>query len=199
MSINYLELNNGNNFSQFQAKNLFAEIARVRDAQIASNIKLLHPESQTNSLSAITIDHNKRYSNSRNLVLGLFQELRPERRRQTHLVSYCMNKLLLLELANELLSQKDIDPMVKDLMNRRLAELKILFNRLERISQSQAPVKLLIVDHDFRSWFTNPYEYLDENSPLLEDPVPWTVDFDGVEFTLTRTEAVLAEQFTVMH
>lgn len=199
MNVNYLELNSGNRIRQFRVKTLFEEIARVREAHIASNIKLLHPEFQNNNLAINTIDHEKRCSNSRNLVLALYQELRPERRGQTHFVSYRMNRLLLLELANELLSQTDVDPMVKDLMNQRLAELKILFNRLERISQSRATVELLIVDHDFRSWFSNPCEYLDENFPLLEDPVPWTVDFDGEEFTLTRTEVVLAEQFTVVH
>lgn len=178
---------------------LQSEITQILMVHRESNIRLLHPSARIGRTPVNVIPDISKNNGNRNLILALFQELRPEKRGLTHFVSYRMNKPLLLELANELLLQKDVAPVVKDLINQRLAELKILFKRLERISQSQATVELVIIDHDFRSWFLNPCEYLHENSPLLEDPVPWQVDFDGEEFTLTRTEPVLPEQFAVVY
>jgi hypothetical protein len=80
-------------------------------------------------------------------------------------------------------------------MKERRNELKMLFEHLENLVKSKSYAHLMIANRDFRSWFTNPNKYIAENEPLLIDPIPWSVRFEGNEFLLTRTQAVAAEQF----
>lgn len=199
MIINCSDQKIGKDIYQYQAKSIFEKLSQINEAHMASNIRLLHPGSHASRMGLNVIADEKTNSRNKNLLLALFQELRPEKRGESFYVSYRLNKILLERLAIDLLCSNLDDPPIRRLMELRYAELMLMFERLEIISQSKKSVEFLIIDCDFRSWFTNPCEYLDENSQLLEDPVPWKVDFDGEEFTMTRTEPVLPEQFSVVN
>lgn len=159
-----------------------------------SNIFLLRPtEKNQSNIHLIKVDE-EHLSDKKipQFVTALFQEFRPIRDR----VIYRLNKRFLLELADELISSSAGNTQLSSLVEERRNELKKLFEHLENLVKSKSFALLLIADQDFRSWFTNSSEFIAENEPLLFDPVPWSVRFDGNEFLLTRTQAVAAEQFT---
>jgi hypothetical protein len=170
---------------------------QMEESIASSNILLLRPSDRERlGMGQISIrELTPALTENLPLVLALFQELLPSR----DLVTYRLNRRVLLEIADEIIDDCGETPCAIELMHERRSELEAMFSHLDQLANTNSHTHLLIADHDFRSWFANPNRLFADSEPLLFDPIPWSVRFDGNEFLLTRTQAVASEQFTTTH
>lgn len=170
---------------------------RMEESIASSNIFLLRPSDQERpGMGQISIrELTPALTENLPLVLALFQEFLPSRDR----VTYRLNRRVLLEIADEMIDDCGEMPCAIELMHERRSELGALFSHLDQLANTNSHTHLLIADHDFRSWFTNPNRLFADSEPLLFDPIPWSVEIDEDEILLTRTQTVAAEQFTTIH
>lgn len=162
-----------------------------------SNISLLRPSDRKRSETG-EFSHQRltrELTDKLILIFALYQDFKTSNDR----VSYCLNKRVLLEIADEMIEDWGETHCTIELMHERRCELEALFRHLDQLAKTKSNTHLLIADHDFRSWFTNPNWLIADSEPLLFDPIPWSVEIDEDEFLLTRTQTVAAEQFTTIH
>lgn len=128
-------------------------------------------------------------------LLSFFENLRPDESSESNdRVIYKLPAAYLNNLIIDLNVDHEDDPERINLIAQRSVKIVNALKTLKDIAKQKGVVKLWHIDQSITDWFTNPTIYLSADTSIYKDPTPWTVDFDGLEFTFTRTRSIASDK-----